>query len=250
MKVKPLIILSLIYVCAFAQSEKNAERRIGLFYSSDYAYRMLKSRDKSEGSNIAINARNDLEKPLYGFNTGFLISWKFSKRMELQAGIAYSLKGYQIKKQEVIFGDQIDPRTGVVYQNTASTSTAFSFKYKYEFIELPVFINFYLLQKNKFSLAVKAGIAPALLVKKTTVLNEYYEDGTKERKILTDDEVSYNKFNLNGITSIGIGYDINKKLQLIVQPQFQYYFISTTANTSIIEKLYSAGINININYTF
>ena len=71
---KQLIILSFIFlsVTTFGQNAKQAKKiSIGYTFSPDYSYRTLKNADGNSTTDLIIKLRNDIEKPKFGYTTGF-----------------------------------------------------------------------------------------------------------------------------------------------------------------------------------
>ena len=80
---------------------------VGVSYSPDVAYRSLNIVDPSEGMATVERNRNEFEKPNYGHTTGISFGHMLGKRIGIECGVAYSLKGYvyKIDVEKMTFGD-------------------------------------------------------------------------------------------------------------------------------------------------
>jgi hypothetical protein len=232
MKQQLLFILIFIPFVAFSQNADSTKTRrisIGLTYSPDYSYRILKPNTSSEW--IA-TLRDSLEIPKYGFTTGLNIAFKINKRISLEAGILYADKGYKTIKL-----------TGTTVVPEPSLPTTISNNYQYIYLDIPLKINYYLLT-HRTKLYVTAGLSPNIYIKQKTKSTGEHADGhTSISSFSTNDGNS--KINLATMVGFGASYDLTKSLYFKVEPIYRRS-ITPFESTSLKQHLYSAGANVGV----
>jgi hypothetical protein len=232
-----LTIIPLTTLCQNVDTIETKKLSIGLSFSPDYSYRILKP--DASGKWIA-EIRDTLEIPKFGYTTGLNIALKINKRITLEMGFLYSDKGEKTKSFTPIWvspAGQPDPDPDL-----PSKITYFN---HYIYLDFPVKANYYLLtQRVKFFLT--AGISPNIFLKHSVTSICEYNDGHTSTKTSLGNN-GFTKINLAFIAGLGLGYDLTKKLNLIIEPTYRRS-ITPIIDAPIKGYLYSFGLNTGLYY--
>lgn len=236
---------------------------IGLSFSPDYSYRVLKPVTSAIAYNYAYNkacadSLNLMEKATVSYSIGIPISYKCNRLFALKTGIYLSNKTIQSK--------------GFLFLNYFAYGYDFFKSNQWEksnflFLEIPLALELTLQPKNlkKLSLKLFSGITIC-----NNIQNHYY---TSRRWTAYPghpvSESSYNelyvdKFNLLYIgytAGISAVYKLNEKLNIGIEPVFKFYgkeFDAAPRTDTyslgnlpwIYEQPYSVGCNISVSYMF
>ena len=204
--------------------------QIGINVSPDVCFRTLKNNDGSASSNLVIDQRNKNETVKVGYTLGLNVCFNIKKFVGLEAGIQYSNKGYQTKKQDLAFG-----------QPNPSLPNQSKFVYDYHCIDIPVKVNF-TIGKKKVRLFTSVGLTTNVFIKETQTSFWYYSNHTDKKTNTAN--YDYNKVNLSPMVSVGIDYKINGRMNLRVEPTFRYGVLKII-NAPVTGYLYSGGLNIS-----
>ena len=207
---------------------------IGFNFSPDYNFRALKNNDGSSSSDIIIKTRNDAEIGKFGYTTGFNICFSLAKMIRFETGIQYSNKGYQTKKQDLIYQQ---PNPGLPVRS--------KFIYNYGYIDIPFALNF-TMGKSKARFVSSAGFTTNFLIKETQTNILEYANGKSDKK-KQPATFDYKKVDISPLISIGIDYKINDKMVLRATPTFRYGVLKII-DTPVTEYLWNAGIDIGFYY--
>ena len=129
--------------------------QIGINVSPDVCFRTLKNNDGSWSSDLVVDQRNKMETVKVGYTAGLNVCFNIKKFVGLETGIQYSNKGYQTKKQDLIFG-QPDP----------SLPKQSKFVYDFHCIDIPVKANF-TIGKKKVRFFTSVGVTTNIFIKET-----------------------------------------------------------------------------------
>ena len=239
---KQIFILFAIITSVNAHGQKSLKKNqtsthkrvlIGLSFSPDYGYRTLKSNGTASG-NLVRNSRNDVEISKMGFTAGADLCINFNQLLGIETGLHYSNKGYQTKKQDLVFAQPIPGQPIKV-----------SFIYRYNYLDIPLMACFSF-GKTRLRIIAGAGLEINALIN-ATQKNEYeYPNGNTEKNKLSS-TANFKKFNISPMISCGISYAINGKMVFRAAPAYRYGLIKTT-DTPVGEHLWSAGLNIGLYY--
>lgn len=228
-----LVIIPLTIVSQNTDSTKARKISIGVTYSPDYCYRILKSDNASQW--IA-NYRDSIEIPKFGFTTGLNISIKIRKRISLAAGVLFSDKGEMTKPQTLIWGTprgQTDPTLPIKNK----------FIYHYRYLDIPIKINYHVLVK-RLSVYVTAGISTNIFLSQEVASVQEYSDGHTSKK--TSSSISgFDRINLAAIAGVGFGYDITKRIYCKIEPVYRRS-ITPIIYAPIKGYFYSLGLNTGL----
>jgi hypothetical protein len=208
----------------FSQSRSS----IDYMFSPDFTYRTFKVPNDDK---FIKRLYDSIEKPNLGFHLGINYNHRIAKKVYLSGGIQFSTAGYHVKKDDLVFPDEIDP-------NSPMPTSAHSIKFSYDYylISLPIELR-YLLNENKFSPYFKIGLAPTYNMYRQTKSTFDME----EPRIQKDYDVNH----FTAFIQIGIGGNLklNDKWQIFAQPTFRYQ-LSTTKNAENKDYLYSIGLEM------
>lgn len=207
-----------------SDSLKNSDRSqisVGLVFSPDYCFRTLHNNDGSSSSAMIIDLRNNDGEPIFGFTTGLDVFFKISKRIGFETGLQYSRQGYQIQKNDLFFGDPIDPRYGYAYDTSSSmipSGVRFISNYNYLDVPLRIVLNF---GNNRMRFITSAGLTTNILVSSGQISILKYKDSRDKRskhEFLHDIKT----VNVTATMSVGVEYSLNDKLYFRGEPTFRY----------------------------
>lgn len=204
--------------------------QIGINVSPDICYRTLKNNDGSSSNNLVIDQRNIRETIKVGYSAGLNVCFNIKNFVGLETGIQYSNKGYNTKKQDLVF-DQPAP----------SFPKQSKLIYDFHYIDIPVKINF-TTGKKRVHFVTSIGAITNILVKDTRTSLLYYSDRTEKKS--SPNNFNFSKVNISPTVSLGIDYKINRRMNLRVEPSFRYGVLKIS-DTPVTEYLYTGGLNIS-----
>jgi len=234
---KKLLFYSFLFLSFNVLGQDN-KILIGVNFSPEYSYRMLKSTGKEhEEINIDnwIKHLNETETGKFGYTTGINAIYNFSKLFGIEIGVQYSVKGYQTKWTDLIF---MVPEPGL--------PDKYKHRYEYGYIDVPLKANF-TFGENKLRYIATAGFATNFLIEEKTIFVKKFGNKTEEQ---TNAKISShtNKFNISSIIGAGVEYKISDKVSVRAIPSFKFGLIRTYDVPYISMYLWSAGIDIGIFY--
>lgn len=231
-----LILTLLISTLALGQSKDSIQFRrfkIGVTFSPDYCYRIL----KYDPSNKWVqDLRNDEEEPIFGFTTGFGIKMNLTNRVVLETGLFYSIKGQQTRNTDLVW-------TAPNADLPVKSKTQYHFKY----IDIPLKAQ-YFFGNRKIKYFLSAGVSFNIFSEKATKVVSEFEDGhtTSENSIV---DLGYLKFNLAAIIGCGIRYDATERISISAEPVYRQFINSIVADKKAKEYPYSIGTNFAVYYS-
>jgi hypothetical protein len=238
---------------------------IGVSFSPDYSYRVLKEIAPygiySPDAKQCADSLNTIEKPAISWTVGIPIAYHFNKRVSLRTGIYLSNKTYKskgfVQRNGVYGGWYIFEKDNWEKQN-------------FLFIEVPIAFQYTISPKkyDKLNISIMAGATACINTQEHYYNSRRYETdyGNQHPEL----ESSYTKLYVDQSSLLYIGftagikfaYKLNNKFMLGIEPVYKYYaneFISTSASVNsmnsgkiprqimgITEKPFSYGINISI----
>ncbi len=228
----------LLPLALFSQSEnqpKQGKFSVGLTYSPDYAYRVLKP---DASALFVVKMRDSLESPKYGFTTGLNLAFRLSNMLNFETGLLFSNKGERMR--EVVF-EHPPGQTGTQLPEKGS------FIRHYFYLDIPLKAKYHFTD-GRTKIFVAAGLSTNIFLtsRETEVLT--YPDGSIENKTVQND-LPFNKVNLALIAGFGLSYDISQQLYFKIEPTYRRSLMPI-ANTPIKPYLYSAGMDVGIFYAF
>ncbi len=165
-------------------SRTNKRFSIGVSFSPDYSYRVLKT-DASHQRLADMD--NELYSPKFGNTSGLVLKYMVGEKLALESGIRFSDKG---KKMVVNKGDLVDAFGNTVVDPAVPNKS--TTVYHYQYIDIPLKLNYYILQK-RIKFFVSGGVATDLFLSgKSKYVNEF-NDRTERGG--SDLEGDFNKVN-------------------------------------------------------
>ncbi len=210
--------------------------QFGVLYAPELAFRMLQSTADAKGM---ADIRNTLEVPKFGYSTGFNFSYQFTNKFIFEIEAIYTDKGERTKKYtlENVVSNEFQDRI----------PSKISFIHHYYYIDVPLKINYYLINKKiKFYITGGASIN-TFLYQKTTTITEL-KNGSDEKS----NSISHPKFekiNLSVLAGFGINYDLTDNYTFRIEPTYKQS-VTSIVNAPIKSYLYSFGINFGIAHLF
>ena len=252
--------LAIIYLVIFSHgstaqeatqqdSENNSHRwEFGINICPDYCSRTLIAQDGNEQAASLKGSMNSHLIAKIGYTTGLSITRIGSRNIGIEAGIAYSSKGYAHKISDLTFGDPIDPRYGFVYSTDPSIEPSEPVKlvYNYNYLDI-TFRIFKTFGNRKLKFVTGIGMASNIFLNASVTSVGKYSDGQVKRKTRHDNVNDYNSVCFSPLFSIGLDYHFNKKIHLKAEPTFRYGIL-TTHDGWIKEYLWNAGLNFTFCY--
>ncbi len=243
------VVFLVLTVQTFAQSPALSDNKgdlkrieIGVSISPDYANRILRKNGESTTADWIIDGRNERETAKLGMTAGISFGYRFTKSISIETGLSYSNKGYQTKKDELTFGQIIDPRYGFTIDSTSNvgaTPTHARFIYNHHYIGIPVKVNFSV-GGDKWKFVSSIGVVTEFLVKSSNTSVLFMTDDSKKRNTeeLNDD---YKLINLSPTVSVGVEYVLNPNMSLRAEPTFRFGVLQII-DTPVTGYLYNAGL--------
>jgi hypothetical protein len=138
------------------------------------------------------------------------------------------------------FQAELDNKFASVANNISMTG---EFSQVFDFIEIPLYARFTLLDSN-FDVQLIGGINAGIIAGN----NAYISNGYGLQKVGKTEDIS--SFNLSGTIGFGLNYDIGKNLSLAVEPRINYFFNSINSSSEVNFRPYRIGIFSGLNYEF
>jgi len=223
-------------------SLKTKKWAIGITGSPDYCYRIPYASKMSSGY-ITTDTKGGR-----GLTAGVNVLYKASQRMGIEMAVLYSTKGLVANMTEWITpGGTYDP--SIPNSGGSTVELEKRMAYKYQYLEVPLKINYYVLNK-RFKVFPSVGVSANLFLGKktaTTILNN--SDITK-----TTISHSYNNRNIPAVEAalligLGLSYDMSKNIFIKLEPSYRQ-FIRPLVDPPVSGYLYSVGMNTGIYMRF
>lgn len=211
---------------------------IGVNFSPDYCYRYITKNDNSisnEQWTYIKNNQDSIFKPSYGYTTGLNFYYQIKKRISIELGLQYSRKGYQTIPISTIYDFNYMPEIATSY-------------IYYTYFDFPFHANYTFL-KSKIQIIASAGAVFNYLVQASS--KTVPEVSTAKFQTATFiSKYPYNKVNISSTISLGLKYTIDKRINLRAEPTFRYGLLNPDTKSYAFTHLWTAGLNISMNYGF
>lgn len=214
---------------------------VGLSFSPDYCFRIKQATTYT--NNMSEHAK------LYP-NCGLNIQHSIGKKLGLELSILYSRKGEKITTDNYAWqtpGGTYDPAIPNSGQGSYITNNKKEITYMYHYLEMPLKLNWYVINK-KFKLYASAGFSSNIFLNKKTIVWNVAPSGD-----LISSQVYYDKnedkINFALISAIAISYDISSRLFIKLEPNYRQ-FIRPINDAPVSGYFYSIGCNTGLSYRF
>lgn len=242
---------------------------IGGRFSPIYSYRSLSEGGyETTGDPLDKSYFNEVESGIFTLAAGISLDYKFSNRWSLGSGMYVSRIGQEndevlafatpgasgMYKLSTSAGNvTINPKQfeSVMIQQQVSVKDTIpggylvsgSFVQNLDYFEVP-FIMQYKVTDNKFSIHLKGGLSPGILVNNRS----YFEqDGVK---IQTGIIENVNPMIINSLVGLGLEYSISHKVSVNLDPAFKYSLSPVNQDSKLSAHPYSFSWFTGISYKF
>jgi len=239
-----LLIFSFSVSSLFAgqpDSLKTKKWGIGLTYSPDYCYRASYIKDGD------VPTTTITEKGKLGFTAGANILYRLLDKVGIEFGILYSTKGQKISTPSAEWqtpGSNYDPSIPTYSQSTYVTIPEKVNTYTYKYLEIPLKINVYLINK-RFKLFPSIGCSANIFMGKSTHTSLKYEEGSKNETSNAYDAKNIPSTEFALLAGFGLSYDINKKIFIKLEPSYRT-FVRPIIDGAVSGTFYSVGANAGV----
>jgi Outer membrane protein beta-barrel domain len=226
---KKLIVLFLVApVYVFAQEETSgivapSRFSVGIMFMPEYI--SLFRAEPTDDKEVV---------PKAGFSTGVNAEFALKPRFSLRTGLGYGQKSLGYNQTGLVFNSDLNLQGG------PSTTSRMEQVYHYSEIQLPVLVQYELID-DRFFVAAGTEIVYAMPGKSERTI--YYGNGTVEQMPIT----STNQTNVSVLISGGYKFHLAHNLNLALEPMFRYCLIPYPINDGVV---YSFGLKTTLNMSF
>lgn len=233
---KRLCILFILFLSynTFGQEKepKPVKFKLGVVYSPDYSYRLLKPEPNYQWLK---DTRNEEELPQWGYTTGLSVVYFFKKGLGMETGVYYAKRGEQSKVVDVSY---------------LHFSSFLSYQYNYTFQYLGIPVKFtYQLSRKRINYFMNAGIGIELMQKAEGEITNNFVDHSETTNFVYERK-SYELANFSAIVGLGISYKILENLGVSVEPSYTQLFTAVFPKDSVKEYPFSIGARVGVHYLF
>lgn len=233
---------------------------VDVYGSPDYAFRTLSANADNAGY-AAI--RDSTEKSLYAFSAGARVSMIWQSGFAFRAGVHYAQinerfdylnpKETQTTTVNVIVDTLINgPDTTFVWDTLSITQTGTRIKKTYNyyrFVDIPLIVG-YEMHFNDWTINLNGGVLINLVASQK---GDFLDPIDRPVTFTTGAANGYKAFKGNAglsvYASVGFLYQLNDRLQLMLEPHFRHYLASLSESSYLLQQRYnSTGILIGLRY--
>ena len=230
MKIKYVIISILLFsglIDACAQSKFS----IGL--SSGYLrnYRII-TENKSD---LYKDYRNENESSISGFTIELNLLYNFKPKLFFETGVGYVQYGYKINEDVLI-----DP----CFSPTTCGYNSELYRYTYNYMNVPLHFIYTTSKKLNILLSIGTSVLIPLSNNVEWILRKEFGSSKGQKIDTRNNNSDISKFNMTLDLGVGIGFRIFEKINLIIQPKFNYNLFSYE-NTDIKDNIYDISLFVN-----
>lgn len=206
--------------------------------SVDYTYRYFKA-DENFDDSIRKKEKGNLN-----WRLGFNYNQRLSERLFLKTGLRLMSLGYHREYNfgELRWGTQHDGEGN--FDPNISPDESFpntKVSTNYVFLEVPLVLRYEFTTK-KITPYIEAGFGSAYVLQ---IRNTTSQEGERKSNTTSEFGENFNRFQLEGIISFGVNYNLNANWQLFTQPTFRYHLTELT-DFYYKEHLWSAGLELGV----
>lgn len=224
-----LLGITLCFALSAQKTFHSSQIFVGINFLPGYSYRTLEHSSTDPNTTTAVDVRNEMEIPKFGYAGGLSVSVQLKKHVGVSIGVQYSDKSYQTKKYDVYY-QRPDP----------AMPSRIRIIYNYHYLDVPLTMNLAFGKKVQFVSSIGMVVNFLLNANQRNILE--YENGKTERRDQSS-TLDFRKINLSSMMGVGIAYKINGRSFLKVEPTFRYGLLKTV-EAPIFEHLWTTGINV------
>ena len=227
-----LLLVSVSLAGQETNEPPDSKLRIGVSFSPNYSYRVLKS---DAGSNFVPDMRNEQEIPKFGYSAGLSVVYTLNQNISLESGVLFTDRGEKTNELDFSGIDTIYnyPKNGKI-------------SYHYQYLDIPVKINIILL-RNNFSIFFSGGVSANFLLNEFHRVKGEKNDGSEFEEKTDDDRLE--PFNLQLLIGAGVDYNLTENFSIRFEPVFRRSVISIV-DATLRQYPYSFGANFAAYYRF
>ncbi len=232
-----ILFLSTTFV-AFGQSDQSTFKfkrfAVGINFSPDIAYRAAHNyyNTPEEYWEPQKEQDNSFYRPRLGFSTGGHVSYNITKRLSIESGAQFSLKGYRSK-----------PSFGVILYGNEIYEGKMKDHYNFNFVDIPLSVN-YVFFNNRLQMVATAGVTWNHM-RHNSVKRFTQDDVNKDLRPVMIFHTPYRQNTFSCTVGLGIQYNVNERLLLKAVPTFRYAIIPIQTNLAKSAYHWNAGLNIS-----
>lgn len=253
---------------------------VTMAYSPQYAYAPVKLANSSPvGANVslaqpqsvqqyqqAVEEYNNSYKPVYSYSTTVGASYRINEKWQVESGLMYTQQEATTTHSYLVYGGgaTLASMPGNLYSGSASNkgtplmsnalqpeaaarllyvapTERYTTRYKYQQVGLPVRLA-YRINLNKAYALISGGVNMNVLVQSSIIPQTNQVEAV--RFGLNDQDSPYRSLQWATATSLGIGYDVNRKMSILVAPEFIYSLTPLVRDHHQQVNPYQLGVNI------
>ena len=248
-------LISMVFLCFMTASSRAYlppagpvfdRTAFGFTLSIDRCYRDIRYDGADSSLNAVFNDRQKHEDPMMGYSVGLSLRKQRSLHWILEAGLRYTIRGYQYRSADKTFGPAIDTNY-VTVTNVTQALDEILIRHQYRYVEVPLRLH-YQFTENRLRYHVAAGIALGLPLGVTVSTRYKFSNGEREvkRNQFPDQEL---KISITPILSAGMEFYYSHRLRFYLDPTYQFA-LNDAAATTIRERLNSAGLQFGVIYRY
>lgn len=227
-------IFGFSFVNLQAQSEVqnktiDLKNKLSFTFSPEYAYQSIVSNGNSNS-----NFWSD-SKPISSYSTGFGFMHSFSRKFEIETGLNYSVKGFQIPRIVMTSLDNPD---------ASDPNNLYRVKYKYRYLDIPLKFNTFFNIK-KLNCYVSTGAIGNVLLNGDAILIRRNDKSVRQKYNLN---LIKGDVSLSGFLGFGMVHVLTPKFLLRTDVHLQHQLFVSNNPPPIERKLYNAGFGISLVY--
>ncbi len=208
-----------------------------LFSQSNSTLSILVGRDLSSrvfyGNDLYGAKDGDKKKSNYRFGLNY--ERKLADNIWLKTGVRYAEVGFVDFQDTLRWGVQHNGN-GTAAQNSVLSESKRTIDYS--FLEIPAMLRFEF-AKGKWQPFFEMGIANNFYIKTISKLLGPYEWTTETR------EKDVNKYQLSGVISVGVNFEVLKKCKLFLQPVYRHHITQVNDSSAEIH-LRNVGVETGV----
>ena len=214
---------------------KNSKWSIGFAVSPDYSHRFIKNSKKTINSFLTGYYYYSDQLARSGFHLALSVGYNFCENFEVKSGFNFFCADYKTKTFYVIQYNQAHQRVG---------TNSYRLKRAFYYLGLPISFGYKIRCAKKLLVELGIGLSINYYTTSEVTPRDWYGWYTE-----------IEGFNSILMAQVGIKYNINRNLSLDVLPNFNYFTTplhdpNTLDGANKELNLYSAGIEIGLNYNF
>ncbi|MBS1683657.1 MAG: PorT family protein [Bacteroidetes bacterium] len=207
-----LCCMAILATAADTQGKGTTNKKlfIGFNFAPGVGFRTLHLLDGSNGRAEAYALYQKNDKPIFGYNLGVDVTYKFTRTIGLQTGASYSMKG-------------------LLYSAASTFSaqpTTYSTLYRFHFIDVPLLAKFYA-AKGSLKFIGGAGLVLNFLFGQQDISETVQGGQTTYHTSHTwlPAPKGPNIFTMSALASAGVDYRINARIGIRAEPYFSHGFL-------------------------